>query len=426
MKLFESIDEDNNSKYNEGEAQIVYKYALILKYFNININDIGIITPYNAQVSILKSLFLKNDINIEINTVDGFQGREKQVILLSCVRSNKKAEIGFLSDIRRLNVSLTRAKRHCMIIGDSSTLNRTIFYKGLIEYIEKNGLIITPYDIEAYKIEDFGDGVLTDNVINTDYRNFTNTIKEKVVKPIETTEIKEKPIKKEKERHDFIDIEMEIKKFYTREREYIEDIFYKLINPWLKEDTNLVYVFPKSLKSYHRQILHSIAEKLHLFHTSCGEEKNRYIILSKISLDGIVEKNTDTKVDESEEVKIIDKTEIDVDNKKVKKEESLFQLHQTKESKHNQIKDCNPFKSIQKAKADDFTFNSLRKKKTEKEQEIPEDMLLDMERGITKCFMKTCNAKNIKNMGIICKYCNMKFCSLHILAEDHGCGDLAR
>ena len=76
---------------------------------------------------------------LEISSVDGFQGREKEVILVSLVRSNEKGEVGFLSDTRRMNVALTRARRCLVVIGDSSTLGRHTFYEKFLAYVAKNG-----------------------------------------------------------------------------------------------------------------------------------------------------------------------------------------------------------------------------------------------------------------------------------------------
>ena len=79
---------------------------------------------------------------IEVSTVDGFQGREKEVIIISMVRSNPKREIGFLSNERRMNVAITRAKRLCVLIGDSGTVNQNAFLKGLVTYFKDNGGVV--------------------------------------------------------------------------------------------------------------------------------------------------------------------------------------------------------------------------------------------------------------------------------------------
>ena len=104
----------------------------------IDDKDIGIISPYADQVSLLK-----NKTDIEVKTVDGFQGREKEIIIISTVRSNDKGKIGFLSDLRRLNVALTRAKRKLIIIGNKETLKTNPTYERLIEYANENKRIVT-------------------------------------------------------------------------------------------------------------------------------------------------------------------------------------------------------------------------------------------------------------------------------------------
>ncbi len=101
---------------------------------------IGIITPYDDQVDLIRSII--QDEEIEIHTVDGYQGREKEIIILSLVRSNKKGELGFLTDLRRLNVSITRAKRKLVVIGDSETLVNHETYKRLIYFVKKYGRYI--------------------------------------------------------------------------------------------------------------------------------------------------------------------------------------------------------------------------------------------------------------------------------------------
>lgn len=101
--------------------------------------DIAVITPYNAQVRRLRRELLPERPGLEIGTVDGFQGREKEAVVISMVRSNDRGDVGFLADRRRMNVAVTRARRHVAIIGDSATVGRDGFLRRLIEYGEANG-----------------------------------------------------------------------------------------------------------------------------------------------------------------------------------------------------------------------------------------------------------------------------------------------
>ena len=107
--------------------------------------DVGIISPYRAQVQYIRHLIKKTDFFkpfrkiISVNTVDGFQGQERDVILVSLVRSNAEGQIGFLRDLRRMNVAITRARMKLIILGDVNTLTKHPFYKKLWEYCINRG-----------------------------------------------------------------------------------------------------------------------------------------------------------------------------------------------------------------------------------------------------------------------------------------------
>ena len=110
--------------------------------------DFGIISPYKSQVQLLRRLIkhekeLKQFLPyITVNTVDGFQGQERDVILISMVRGNDEGRIGFLNDLRRMNVAITRARMKLIILGDTSTLSKTRFYRKLIEHVTRNGQML--------------------------------------------------------------------------------------------------------------------------------------------------------------------------------------------------------------------------------------------------------------------------------------------
>jgi superfamily I DNA and/or RNA helicase len=124
------------SKFNEGEAKIVIEHYKKLLSHCIKSESIAIISPYSAQVSLIRdqisSAFQPND-QPEINSIDSFQGREKDVVILSMVRSNSEGVVGFLGEMRRINVAMTRAKKQLVIIGDSETLSRDPELKGLVQ-----------------------------------------------------------------------------------------------------------------------------------------------------------------------------------------------------------------------------------------------------------------------------------------------------
>lgn len=128
---------DSKSIVNEIEAEIAIKIADDYLNDGVDEEDIGIISPYADQVKIIQE-----NTPIEVKTVDGFQGREKEIIIISTVRSNNNGNIGFLSDLRRLNVAITRAKRKLIIIGNIDTLITNPTYERLIKFCEDQDLVV--------------------------------------------------------------------------------------------------------------------------------------------------------------------------------------------------------------------------------------------------------------------------------------------
>jgi superfamily I DNA and/or RNA helicase len=147
----EKFNPENQSVSNEEEANLLLKHlnyliehiqttdpSILQKRFQM-----GIISPYRAQVEFLQEqissypLLSELKKSLSIGTVDGFQGQEREVMYISMVRSNDQGEIGFLSDIRRMNVALTRAKMKLVVIGDSATLSNHPFYQSFLDYVEQ-------------------------------------------------------------------------------------------------------------------------------------------------------------------------------------------------------------------------------------------------------------------------------------------------
>jgi predicted DNA helicase len=146
-KFLEKQKKGSRSKYNPQEAQTVKDIVNRLKEVGVMPEDIGIITPYKDHEEYLKKIIP----DVEVKTVDGFQGREKEVIIISLVRSNPDEEIGFLDDLRRLNVALTRAKRKLIVIGDEKTLSSNEIYKKFIGFVKEKGKFIPVEEIKTAK-----------------------------------------------------------------------------------------------------------------------------------------------------------------------------------------------------------------------------------------------------------------------------------
>ena len=140
--------QENESKFNLEEIKLVEKHIEKLIKSGIHESLIAVITPYSAQVHYLKSSLLEKYEFMEIGTVDGFQGREKDVVIISMVRSNTNGDVGFLSDKRRTNVAITRAKRHVCIIGDTNTLKTNEFLGRMSKYFLDNADVRSALDYD--------------------------------------------------------------------------------------------------------------------------------------------------------------------------------------------------------------------------------------------------------------------------------------
>ncbi|KAI9823780.1 MAG: hypothetical protein M1832_002337 [Thelocarpon impressellum] len=127
------------SKSNEMEAALVKLHVSRLVDAGVKPEDIAVVTPYNAQLALLSQDLKERFPGIELGSVDGFQGREKEAVVVSLVRSNAEHEVGFLGEKRRLNVAMTRPKRHLCVIGDSGTVSRgSVFLKRWMAFLEEH------------------------------------------------------------------------------------------------------------------------------------------------------------------------------------------------------------------------------------------------------------------------------------------------
>jgi ATP-dependent RNA/DNA helicase IGHMBP2 len=140
----EEQEPDGSSRLNPAEAEIALKYVGRLLELGLDPADIAVISPYAAQVRHLRDNAPHPDV--EIDTVDGFQGREKEAVIVSLVRSNVLGDVGFLAETRRMNVALTRARRLLVVIGDSATISNHPFFHALMEHFETRGAYHTVWE----------------------------------------------------------------------------------------------------------------------------------------------------------------------------------------------------------------------------------------------------------------------------------------
>ncbi|SJN51552.1 putative helicase [Sphingobacterium faecium PCAi_F2.5] len=140
-------EQEGTATFNQGEAQFLKTHLselltkLSATYAEDDFPSIGVITPYRKQATLLHEVLSHDEWmatyrkNIQINTIDSFQGQEKDIIYISLTRSNDQQTIGFLSDVRRMNVAMTRARKKLIVIGDSATVGKHEFYDAFIKYV---------------------------------------------------------------------------------------------------------------------------------------------------------------------------------------------------------------------------------------------------------------------------------------------------
>ena len=133
---------------NPDETRLVCGQVQGLLAAGLSPGDLAVIAPYSAQVRLLRESL--GIAGLEIDSVDGFQGREKEAVVISLVRSNTEGDIGFLADVRRMNVALTRARRKLLVIGDSATLAVHPFYQELFAYFETIDAYGTVWEEQEY------------------------------------------------------------------------------------------------------------------------------------------------------------------------------------------------------------------------------------------------------------------------------------
>ena len=141
----ETAEREEASRHNPGEAALVARIVGELLEAGVAARDVAVITPYNAQAQRLRERL--PDLALEIGTVDGLQGREKEAVVVSLVRSNDRGEVGFLADLRRLNVATTRARRHLTVIGDSATLACDAGLCALVEHLQQHACYRSAFEL---------------------------------------------------------------------------------------------------------------------------------------------------------------------------------------------------------------------------------------------------------------------------------------
>ncbi|CAK8683282.1 unnamed protein product [Clavelina lepadiformis] len=313
----EAESEESDSRANEGEVKIVYFHVMGLIDAGVAPSDIAVVSPYNLQVDILRKLFRETYPQLEIKSVDGFQGREKEAVVLTLVRSNGQGEVGFLSDKRRLNVAVTRARRHLAVICDSGTVCQDDFIKTLVDYINEHGEVRTGFEYAHLKEKEAFD-VLASFHLNTaaavEASKPSLKLANNNTNPTTTKKIEKKAFYKKSDstssavtplpphRIDFDELIEEYRKILIKYKNFFskneqqskiekDNDLSSALDITVSGD-NQEITFPACLTAAERKAVHTICEEMGLTHVSMDEGMSRRISVGyKSSKDVVTNKD---------------------------------------------------------------------------------------------------------------------------------------
>ncbi|NWW44913.1 SMBP2 protein, partial [Pedionomus torquatus] len=277
--LFELDVEDEQSKGNPGEVQLARRHVQALVEAGVKARDIAVIAPYNLQVDMLREDLCHSYPELEIKSVDGFQGREKEAVILSLVRSNRKGEVGFLAEDRRMNVAVTRARRHVAIICDTRTVSSQAFLRRLVDYFSQHGEVRTAFEY-------------LDSIVPQNYAQEGRGERQQGAKLPPTSGPKAQPppgrkpkaaaAKPERQKPEAAHFSPNTSPPGTETPGMKEgaERFRAMLVAFL-ESSETQLDFPPSLSSHDRLLVHQMSEEYGLQHLSSGEGRGRYISVRK-------------------------------------------------------------------------------------------------------------------------------------------------
>ena len=290
--MYES-ETEAGSRYNEGEAMLVSQHVRKLIEMGVDPLQIAIITPYNGQVELLRNKLLPEFPKLEIRSVDGFQGGEKEAVVLSLVRSSGShgrggaSGIGFLKDDRRQNVAVTRAKRHLAVICDSETVSQSRFIRNLLQWVGDHGE-------EHSAIEYISESI--HSASHQEYEDDLKAAESELMKLIEQpsppTTLESKVPTSNKTKNNDLPNNVSANKISDAEQKMLEEskrnAMMDRIAHFLQNGTKgEEMVLSSDLSSFDRRLVHEFAEQSDLGHRSEGREGIDRKIILKIQTESL-------------------------------------------------------------------------------------------------------------------------------------------
>ena len=271
----------NASKSNQGESHILIEVVNSFIECGIPLQDIAVISPYSGQVELLRNeMWPKHGRSLEIATIDSFQGREKEIVCMSLVRSNEAGEVGFLRDDRRMNVAITRAKRCVVVICDSETISTHPMLARMVEYVETHGLYQSA-------VVDFPEIIGT---FSQSRRPKEAIEAEKKANSRRTTRAPQKRLKADDTRNQVSRREVSLeggKNVSAENEDTVRETRIQLskeIELFTQDALRSEMNFSAALSAFERRVVHELAEESGLGHKSIGENNERRIKLWKLEV----------------------------------------------------------------------------------------------------------------------------------------------
>ncbi|XP_077718871.1 DNA-binding protein SMUBP-2-like isoform X4 [Canis aureus] len=461
--LFELEEDDDQSKGNPGEVRLVSLHIQALVDAGVQASDIAVITPYNLQVDLLRQSLAHRHPELEIKSVDGFQGREKEAVVLSFVRSNRKGEVGFLAEDRRINVAVTRARRHVAVVCDSRTVSNHAFLKTLVDHFTEHGEVRTAFE--------YLDDIIPENYSHESSQGHGQA----GAKPQSSAALSRKPPGSrpqegaqegaqearaaaglERKRRGGKPSGPEVPSQPSLNGGSPEgagsrdhaDHFRAMIAEFVaSEKTQLE--FPPSLNSHDRMWVHQIAEEHGLRHDSTGTGKKRFITVSKRAPPApsapsapsappappapLPAAGVGSIAPVGPTAPSPTQTKPPLGEQSVQDPLNLKALHLERLQREKSRQERPAMEGQQAPHSGPRTLPERKKKKETKGHaavDLPSEEDFDAlvaaaVKADNTCGLAKCTA-SVVTLGQLCQHCGRRFCLSHHLPEIHGCGERAR
>ncbi|KAM6067753.1 DNA-binding protein SMUBP-2 isoform 2-T2 [Theristicus caerulescens] len=437
--LFELEVEDEQSKGNPGEVQLAGLHIQALVEAGVKAQDIAVVAPYNLQVDMLREHLCHRYPELEIKSVDGFQGREKEAVILSFVRSNRRGEVGFLAEDRRINVAVTRARRHVAVICDTRTVSNQAFLKRLVDYFSQHGEVRTAFEY-------------LDNLVPENYAQDGRGEQQQGAKlPAASGPKPQLPLGgKLKAAATKPKCQKPEARFAPntsgpgRESPGTKDSAdrFKAMLVAFLESSETQLDFPPSLNSHDRMLVHLMAEEYGLQHVSSGEGRDRYISVRKkepaepsppaaappskqLPLPQPQRPSRETPVPAEPGGSSKGSGEVDlktlhlerVQREKARREEAARKAQEPSAG----LQGSSRKKDKSKAKGKP----AVRSGADSMVEEDIDALISAAVKADNTCSFPSCKA-SVTTLGQLCLHCNRCYCLSHHIPEVHGCGEKAR